>query len=87
MTSYKHRCGGTLYPAQVLVREETDLRFQWPVPGYRCDKCGEELIDHKTLTDIANSFLAMPWPQSVAGTSGTPPLTFLNVPCSTAMVA
>ena len=86
MTSHKHRCGGTLYPAHVLVKDEAGLRFQYPVPGYRCAQCGEELIDHKTLTDIVRAH-GIDMKLLTAGTFNTPTVRLLNVPSSTTTVA
>ena len=41
----EHGCGGILHPVQLLV-EQRDGRFlfAFPVPGLRCDRCGEEVM-------------------------------------------
>lgn len=52
----KHRCGGTLTPSQVmLVDEDGALLLGYAVPGYVCERCGEELIDRQMALEIQNA--------------------------------
>ena len=72
MTGRKHRCGGTFHPAQVVIRnEETGLRFEYPVAGFVCDKCHEEVVDHKTLEQITRAAIVVPWFGNEVGTFQT----------------
>ena len=49
----KHRCGGILSPVKVKVKKKTGLYFQnFTVDGYRCDNCGEEIIERDTAFAI-----------------------------------
>jgi hypothetical protein len=39
----------------MLVDEDGALAFSYPVMGFVCEKCGEELIDRQTAIEIQNS--------------------------------
>jgi len=55
-TQRRHRCGGTLAPRNVQIRDERDgVLFGFTVPGLVCDKCHAELVDRETATQIQGS--------------------------------
>jgi YgiT-type zinc finger domain-containing protein len=53
MADKKHRCGGTFQPGDVTVRDErSPFLLTHVVPGFVCNKCGEELIDRDAMAAI-----------------------------------
>ena len=53
MTERKHRCGGTLRPGDVEIRDERGpIVIMRVVPGLICDSCKEELIEPEVMADI-----------------------------------
>lgn len=56
MADKKHRCGGTLRPRNVTIRDERGrLVLAYVVSGSVCDNCGEELVDRATMAVIQAS--------------------------------
>ena len=52
----RHRCGGTLWPREVDVRDERDgMLLVYRVPGLACDVCQEQLIDRDTILAFEKS--------------------------------
>ncbi|MBI1847113.1 MAG: YgiT-type zinc finger protein [Candidatus Rokubacteria bacterium] len=68
-TQQEHRCGGTLRPGRATIRVELDNGFEaiYNVPGFICDKCHDELINHDTAMAIQKDQLP--------GITWTPPET------------
>jgi len=46
-----HRCGGELQPQTVII-ELGQRYYRFAVDGYRCDRCGEEVIPRDTALEI-----------------------------------
>lgn len=72
----KHRCGGTLHPSALLIRDEADgVLTAYVVPGLVCDRCHEELIEEAGMIEIEKK-------------SQTPTVVWSpmpSVPCSSAL--
>jgi hypothetical protein len=52
----KHRCGGTLVPAEIMiVDEDGKMLLHYAVVGFVCDKCHEKLIERETVRAIQNA--------------------------------
>jgi YgiT-type zinc finger domain-containing protein len=83
----KHRCGGTLLANRVQVRSTEDgLTFEYYVPGFVCNRCGEELIDRNVAATIETT-LPLTWFESDIASSRTRSIVLRNVPSSTPSVA
>jgi hypothetical protein len=68
----KHRCGGTLSPRQVIVATDEGSSSVALVPGLKCDKCLEELIDRETARRLGEHASLVSW--DYPGTETTPPV-------------
>ena len=77
MSEHRHRCGGSLNPADVEIRHEIGGGFLLihVVPGLACDKCHEELLEERTAREIQTT-LHTP---SIWFTSGHPQTSAVEI--------
>lgn len=66
----KHRCGGTLSPADVIVVADEHSSAVALVSGFKCDQCHEQLIDRETARRLAQNGTLASW--EYPGTATTP---------------
>jgi len=56
----KHRCGCELQPSKVEIKKKIGYRdYKFKDDGYRCDRCGEEIITGDTASEIDKSISQM----------------------------
>ena len=82
MSQRKHRCGGSLGPANVEIRTEMEgFLIIHAVPGLICDRCHEELLEHHTARELQTLNPSSIWFTSVQPHSSAVEIT-LTAPSS-----